>query len=431
MRARTLLLLTVSFIVSLALRAEDVYRFRGVNSQGKYQETGLLTSWPAEGLTPKWQYTELGDGWSGVTKDGRHLYVNCLSDSEAGQESVLCLNLQGKKVWQTSTGIQWAKSHSSARATPTFCDGRILVYSGGGELCCLDAKDGRLLWKSELAQKYGTAFGGWGLAESVVAQDGKVFVTVAGKKASAVALKLSDGSVLWEAAPTRDRGAYVTPVLYEKQLIMLTAKIVFAADIDSGKILWQESYADAAETGGKGGINCNTPLLKGRKLLLAAGYDQGGVMFEILPNAKGLKKLWLNKDLDPHHGGMVELNGRIYASNWLNNSSGNWICVDWNTGRTIYETPWAKLGKGSIITADGMLYVYEEKRGTLALVKPGNEFTIVSSFPITYGTREHWSHPVISDGVLYLRRGTTLAAFDLRANRGTGSGKKSSQERRR
>ena len=181
MRSRILLLLTVSFIVSTALQAEDVHRFRGVNSQGKYQETGLLTSWPAEGLTPKWQYTGLGEGWSGVIKVGRQLFVNCLSASDAGQESVLCLDLQGKKVWQTSTGIQWAKSHTSARATPTYSDGKILVYSGGGELCCLDAKDGRLLWKTELAKKYGTAFGSWGLAESVVAQDGKVFVTVAGK----------------------------------------------------------------------------------------------------------------------------------------------------------------------------------------------------------------------------------------------------------
>lgn len=429
MQSRILLLLTISLIVSTALQAEDVYRFRGANSQGKFQETGLLTSWPAEGLTSKWQYTELGEGWSGVIKVGRQLFVNCLSASDAGQESVLCLDLQGKKVWQTSTGIQWAKSHTSARATPTYSDGKILVYSGGGELCCLDAKDGRLLWKTELAQKYGTAVGSWGLAESVVAQDGKVFVTVAGKTASAVALKLSDGSVVWEAAPTRDRGAYVTPVLYEKQLIMMTAKTVFAADSDSGKILWQESYADAAETGGKGGINCITPLLKGRQLFLAAGYNQGGVMFEILPNAKGLKKLWLNKDLDPHHGGMVELDGRIYASNWLNNSIGNWICVDWNSGQTIYDTPWEKLGKGSIITADGMLYFYEEKRGTLALVKPGKELAIVSSFPITYGTREHWSHPIISEGVLYLRRGTTLAAFDLRAK--PGSDKKASQDRRR
>jgi len=420
MRSLIFLLLTVTFSFTAALRAEDVHRFRGKNSQGKYNETGLLQSWPSEGLTPKWMYSELGEGWSGVAKVGRRLYVNCLSSSDTGYESVVCLDLDGKKIWQTTTGVQWGKSYASARATPTYSDGKIVVYSGGGELCCLDSTDGTLLWKTELAKKYETSFGSWGLAESVVTLDGKIFVTVAGKRASAVAVKLTDGSILWESAAINDRGAYVTPVLYEKQLIMMNANNLLAVDTNNGKILWEESYSDAVQAGGRKGINCNTPLLKGKQLFVAAGYDQGGVMYEILPNTQGAKKLWVNKDIDPHHDGMVELNGRIYASNWLNNSKGNWLCVDWNTGKTIFETPWENLGKGVTITADGMLYLYEEKRGTLALAKPGNSLDIVSNFQIKYGTSQHWSHPVISDGVLYLRRGNTLAAFDIQAKVSTG-----------
>jgi outer membrane protein assembly factor BamB len=93
---------------------------------------------------------------------------------------------------------------------------------------------------------------------------------------------------------------------------------------------------------------------------------------------------------------------------------GNWLCIDWNTGKTIYETKWDELGKGSIITADGMLYIYEEKRGTLGLVKPGDHLDVVSQFRIDFGSKEHWSHPTISDGILYVRHGNALAAFDLR-----------------
>ena len=44
----------------------------------------------------------------------------------------------------------------------------------------------------------------------------------------------------------------------------------------------------------------------------------------------------------------------------------------------------------------------------------GERFEVVSRFPIRFGSKEHWSHPVISDGVLYVRRGTALAAFDIR-----------------
>jgi hypothetical protein len=37
----------------------------------------------------------------------------------------------------------------------------------------------------------------------------------------------------------------------------------------------------------------------------------------------------------------------------------------------------------------------------------------VSSFRITRGTKEHFSHPVIHNGVLYQRRGDALMAFDI------------------
>jgi hypothetical protein len=49
----------------------------------------------------------------------------------------------------------------------------------------------------------------------------------------------------------------------------------------------------------------------------------------------------------------------------------------------------------------------------MALAKPGMEFEIISSFPMEFGTNQHWAHPIISDGVLYVRHGNSLAAYDL------------------
>ena len=90
------------------------------------------------------------------------------------------------------------------------------------------------------------------------------------------------------------------------------------------------------------------------------------------------------------------------------------MCVDWETGKTVYETDWGNLGKGCVIAADGMVYIYEEKRGTLGLLKPGDKFDVVSSFQVKFGNKEHWAHPTICDGILYVRRGDGLAAFDIK-----------------
>ena len=133
------------------------------------------------------------------------------------------------------------------------------------------------------------------------------------------------------------------------------------------EVVWKANYAKASGGFWKGG-NCITPLLKSNQLFVTAGYNQGGVLYEILPDNKGVKVLRTAWNFDPHHGGAVLLDGHIYGSNWINNQKGNWMNIEWKTGKTIYDKKWKKLGKGSIITADGMLYVYEEKRGTIALV---------------------------------------------------------------
>jgi outer membrane protein assembly factor BamB len=79
----------------------------------------------------------------------------------------------------------------------------------------------------------------------------------------------------------------------------------------------------------------------------------------------------------------------------------------------MYETTW--ITKGPLISADGMLYCYEEKSGNIALVKPNPEkFEIVSSFKVPFGSGVHWSHPVISDGILYVRHMDALMAYNIK-----------------
>ena len=90
---------------------------------------------------------------------------------------------------------------------------------------------------------------------------------------------------------------------------------------------------------------------------------------------------WTDDVLDVHHGGVVLLNGNIYGSNWLSNSDGNWCCIDWNTGKKKYEEHWKC--KGSIISAEGLLYIYDERKGNVGLVKANpDKFDLISSFKI-------------------------------------------------
>jgi len=147
---------------------------------------------------------------------------------------------------------------------------------------------------------------------------------------------------------------------------------------------------------------------------VTGGYNTGGMMVKIAGDGKGASVIWVDSVLDVHHGGVVLVNGFIYGSNWLNNGNGNWCCIDWNTGKKMWEEHWHC--KGSVISAEGMLYLFEEKKGNVALVKATPEkFDLVSSFRVTQGTSgPFWAHPVIHQGILYLRHNNALMAYDIK-----------------
>ena len=77
---------------------------------------------------------------------------------------------------------------------------------------------------------------------------------------------------------------------------------------------------------------------------------------------------WANEVLDCHHGGVVRVGEYIYGSNWESNAGGQWICLNWATGETLYETSWND-NKGPAIYADGMLYCCDEDFFNVALVR--------------------------------------------------------------
>jgi hypothetical protein len=135
-------------------------------------------------------------------------------------------------------------------------------------------------------------------------------------------------------------------------------------------------------------------------------------MLNLAEDAKSVSVKWIDSVMDVHHGGVCLIDGYLYGANWTDNRMGNWACLNWETGMVMYEENW--YNKGSVISADRMLYCYEEKSGNIALV-PVNpaKFEVKSTFKVPYGSGPHWSHLVIHKGILYVRHGNALMAYNI------------------
>ena len=394
--------------------------WRGVERSGIYNESGLLKSWPETGPVMLWLNEELPAGFSSVTFGNNTIFLTGLSEKN---DALVALDTLGKIKWQTPYGRSWNESNPESRCTPTVDGNRVYVTSGSGDLASIDAETGAIIWSLKASETYKGTFGPWGITESVLIDGDKLYFTPGGPETTTIALNKNTGKLIWKSESLNDRPAYVSPILInysgKKFIVNVSGSYIFAIDTSTGKIVWKIKHLDIngersiAVWGDAPAIKCVTPVYHDGKIYVTGGYNHGGIMLNLTDGGNNATVAWTDDLLDVHHGGVILLNGYLYGSNWASNNDGNWCCIDWNTGKKKYEEHWKC--KGSIISADGLLYIYDERSGFVGLVNPNPEkFDLISSFKISKGSGPHWAHPVIHNGKLFIRHGKVLMAFNIK-----------------
>lgn len=407
-------LLTALIIFSVnIIHAQTIYEWRGPDRSGVYNETGLLKVWPAEGPSILWEASEVGTGYSSVTVSDDAVYIT----GRKGENDVLTSFTQdGKKNWEVIYGKSWMKNFPESRCTPTISKNNLFLVSGMGDMVCI-SRDGKIVWSVNYFEKFSGKIPQFGISESPLVVDNKVIGTPGGDKASVIALNSRDGKTVWVAESVKDETHYVNPLLVDfkgkKIIITLTDSYIIGVDVISGKLMWKFNYTAENISPDVRKNHTNTPIFRDGYLFVSSGYDNVALKLKLSADGSVPTVVWKNNDLDPHVGGAVLLGNYLYGSNWETNSFGKWVCVDWNTGKTLWISDW--YNKGSIISADGMLYIYEEKSGHIGLVKPGTEkLEVVSQFQIKKGSGPHWAHPVIDKGRLFVRHGDYLGVYSIK-----------------
>jgi len=384
---------------------EDWPQFRGPRRDSCSNETGLLKSWPPDGPQLLWTVTGLSKGYSSpVVADGR-VYVTGMLDKTG---HVFAFNLSGKKVWSKPYGPEWTKSHPGARSTPTVNNKHIYVVSSHGELVCMKAQEGQLQWRVKVLEVFKGGTAQFGFIESLLVDGDHVFCTAGGPDATLVAFDKLTGETVWQTAGLSDKAAYCSPLLFKhggKRLIAsMTSHHIVGIDADSGQLLWKHPCRNPY------GQHPNTPVYKDGTLFCTSGDKVGSIMLKLSTEGTAVSQLWAQPKLDCHHGNVIRLGRSLYGSGHLN--SRQWVCLDADSGAVRFESK--AVARGAACSAEGLLYCYGTN-GTVSLVKPSaTGLAVVSQFRVTAGTGQHFAHPTISGGRLYIRRGDAMLVFNIR-----------------
>lgn len=409
----------ISFILILTLIGSSsysqIYQFRGPNRDGFFNENGLLAEWPIEGPEQILEIEGLGKGWSSPVVTQDMIYVTGMIDK---QDHLSAIDFEGNIKWQIPYGTSWEKSFPDTRSSATVEGNRIYLLSGVGELSCMNAISGDINWTVNVDEEYEADWHSWGVSESILIVDDKVICSPGGLKTSVVAFNKMTGEEVWQSESVGGQRAYTSPTLFEfmdkKYILATTANYLIALVPETGEVKWTFDYfSEGNWTSQPGVIWTNTPIIDNDRIWISKGYDFPSVMLKVDSTGGGFSKVYKDHTFDNHHHGGILIDGYLYGSNWQNNRKGKWICMKWDTGEINWVQPWEN--KGSIISADGKLFLYEEKGGNVALVNPDpDKFDLVSSFKITKGSGPHWSHPYIAHGNLYLRHGDVLMAYKIK-----------------
>jgi hypothetical protein len=408
-----MILFLLSAIMSSAIYGQ-LYEWRGLGRTGIYNETGLLKKWPAGGPGIVWEADGLGMGYSSVTVTDDAVYI---TGRKEANDVLTALTTGGKKKWEVVYGKAWTTNHDGTRCTPTFYNGSIFLISGSGDLVCVGT-DGKIRWTKNHYSLYESKPLQFGISESPLAFDNMVIASPGGKKASVVAFSTTDGKVIWEAEPVDATPQYVNPKLIEyagrKMIITVMGENILAINAKDGRIIWKVNYVEANTGQPKSYKNhAITPIFRDGEILIANGYNWIALKLKLSADGNSVTRVWENRSFDPQLGGVVLLGDYIFGSTHQAKPADSWACVDWKTGKTLWTAKW--YSKGSVISADGMLYLYEEKSGHVALVKPDpSKLDIVSEFQVTKGEGPFWAHPVIKDGKLYIRHGEALMVYQIK-----------------
>jgi len=366
----------------------------------------------------RWAVEQIGQGYSSAAVAGANVYVTGMIGNEG---RLTALDREGNRLWQVPYGREWHRARRGSRSTPTVVDGRVYLVSAFGEVGCFDAATGTRLWQVDAAKRFASRQLDFGYAESLAVDDRRVYVTPGGKDASVVALDRGTGATVWTAQELDEAAAYCSPLLLEHggRRILAThlSSSFVGVDADTGALVWRHPYDDyhARPDRRFHSDHPNTPVFHDGALFTSSGYGDGSALVTVAADGTSASRAWADGTLDVQHGGFVRVDGHVYGAAMQGEEGGHWACVEWSTGKVAYDTPWNGY-PGAVIYADGMLIVYEESTGNMGLVPATPErFEVAASFTVPMGKGEHWAHPALADGTLYVRHGDALMAFDVRA----------------
>ncbi len=436
--------LVVLLLAAAVGRADDWPQWLGPKRDSVWRETGLMEKFPAGGPKVLWR-APVDGGFSGpAVADGRVYLTDFVTAGDRstpssdkrqqlpGKERVLCFSAaDGKPLWKHEYDCRYHVSYDiGPRCTPAVAGGKVYTLGALGDLLCLDAANGRVVWQKDLRKEYGIPAPQWGFAGHPLVDGRKLLVTVGGDGSVLVAFDKDTGKEIWRALSAKEPG-YCPPSIIEaggkRQLILWTATDIASVDPETGKEYWSVPLEPAY------GMAITAPR-KWHEYLFAGGIGFKAALLKLAADKPAATVVWEGKPTTavyPVNSTPFIEGGTIYGVD----QPGCLRAVKLETGERLWESYRPVAGKDlpagtrfnsgtAFLVKNGDRFVIFSETGDLILARlspKGYEEVsraniLAPTMPLPQFNRTVvWTHPAFANKCVYARNDKELVCVSLAA----------------
>jgi outer membrane protein assembly factor BamB len=406
----------VLILLAAAGRA-DWPRWRGANADGRAPADAIAPKALAAAPTIAWQ-VPIGVGIASPIVAGGRVYA---MDAVGDKETIHALNAAtGQEIWRAEVGPVYTdfQSKPGPRCTPIADGDRVYAQSCVGELLCLNARDGKIVWRCSYQKDLGAAAPAesgdnlgaarHGFSCSPVIDGNRIVANVGAPGAGVVCWNKLTGAVIWKSQD--DPPGHVGPITGTiggvRQVIVYSAIALMGLDVQTGALLWRMPLKS------RYGRHATTPILCGDTVVVGSiTFGLTGVrVTKDGPQFKA-ERTWTHSDLGVSFASPVALGKLVYGL-----GPGNRLfCVDAATGAKVFVKDGFFSGLVStefcaMIAWPGLILGLCDGGNLVTIALTPTDARITSKAP---ACGANWCHPAIFGGRVLVQDGQKLTCLEI------------------
>jgi outer membrane protein assembly factor BamB len=377
--------------------------YRGPDSNGISQAKNIPTEW--DSITNiAWRIPIEGKGWSSpVIMDGQ-VWVTTATP-EGTEFRAVCIGLESGKiihniiVFKEDTPLEIHPLNSYASPAPVVEHGRAYMHFGTYGTACIDTGSGKILWsRRDINCDHEV-----GPGSSPAIYNDLLILTMDGTDVQYLqALNKKTGKTVWKKYRGLDfsqlnfdqKKAFTTPVfkMVNGQELMFSAgpHAVMAYEPETGNQAWMVEYEGFSASA--------QPVMNDEMIFVNTGFGKSslvGIKFGGTGNQTDNAVKWINVRNTQARSSPLLIDGLLY----MINTGGQAMCLDPETGETIWMERIGAQTSASPVYVEGKIYSFDQE-GLCTIFKPGRNFRKIAENQLPEGIM---ASPAVIDGALVVR----------------------------